>query len=74
MLVQELSRHAIDVADHSHEISWLWIVAQDELSLLSQVIRHICSRPHLSKDLTRKTQGTGPLIWRRHVRSGCHGG
>ena len=74
MLVQELSWHAIDVMDHAFEVSWIRVVAQDELGLLSQVLRHIGSRPHLSKDLASKSQGPRSLVWHRHVGSplvGC---
>ena len=69
MLIQELSRHAIDVTDHLLEISGFRIVAKGELRLLPQVVRHIGARPHLSKDLTRKSQGPSPLVWHRHVFS-----
>ncbi len=66
MLAQGLSRQSIDISDHLLEILRVRVVSQYELGLLLQVDWHVSSRPHLSKDLTRKTQGTGSFVWHRH--------
>lgn len=73
VLVQELSRHAINVVDHPFEVPWFRVVAKDELRLLPQVVRHIWPRPHLSKDVARKSQGPRPLVWHRHDLSSLVG-
>jgi hypothetical protein len=67
VLAQSLSRQTIDISDHLLEILRVRIVSQYELGLLLQVSWHISSRPHLSKDLTPKPQGTGSFVWHRHV-------
>lgn len=43
------------------EILGVRIVSQHELGFLLQIIRHVWSRPLLSKDLAHKMQGTYPL-------------
>jgi hypothetical protein len=67
VLAQGISSQTIDISDHLLQILSVRIVAQYDLGLLLQVDWNITSRPHLLKDLTRKTQGTGSFVWHRHI-------
>jgi hypothetical protein len=67
VLAQALPCQTIDISDHLLKILRVRVVSQYELGLLLQIDWHVSSRPHLSKDLTRKPQGTGSFVWHRHV-------